>query len=118
VQQQEVHPRHLLLKNKGEKQGNKTMKKIMIAAAAAMLGIVANAASIQWGATVNFAAEDGTVYTAATAPAGSLVLVYLGSGTADWDAATVVNEGTVAYTVSMGSPTAKASGTFNFAANT
>ena len=94
------------------------MKKVMIAAAAAMLGIAANAASFTWNAAANFCAEDGSVYTAATAPAGSIVLVYLGSGTADWDAATVVNEGTVNFASSMGSVSSKAGGTFTFAANT
>ena len=92
------------------------MKKIMIAAAAAMLGIVANAASFEWGTTANFSAEDGSVLTAATAPAGSLVLVYLGSGEADWANAVVVNEGSVAYTASMGSTKALASGRFTFTA--
>lgn len=65
---------------------------LMIAAVAAMLGIAANAASVEWTSSYNFCAEDGTVYTAATAPAGSIVLVYLGSGTADWESAVVVNE--------------------------
>jgi hypothetical protein len=90
------------------------MKKLMIAAVAAMLGIAANAASFTWGANGNYCTEDGTVYTAATAPNGTFVLVYLGSGTADWDAATVVNEGSVAYTTAMGNTSAKATGTFKF----
>ena len=94
------------------------MKKIMIAAVAVMLGIAANAASVTWTSSYNFCAEDGSVLTAATAPAGSIVLVYLGSGTADWDNAVVVNEGSVAYTTSMGTTKAIASGKFAFTAKT
>ena len=89
------------------------MKKIMIATAAAMLGIAANAASIAWSATAyNYVDAEGAVYTAATAPAGTFVLAYLGSGTADWSNAVVVNEGTVGFSVAMGSTTAKASGSY------
>lgn len=90
------------------------MKKLMIAAALVCATAMSQAASIVWGASGNFVDEKGNVQTAMTAPAGKFVLVYLGNGTADWENATVVNEGTVAYKSAMGTLTAKASGTFNF----
>ena len=88
------------------------MKKLIIATAMVASAIIANAASVAWTSASNFCDAEGNVLTAATAPAGSIVLVYLGSGTADWDSATVVNTGTIKYTVSMGSTKAIVSGSF------
>ena len=92
------------------------MKKLMIAAAIVCAAAMSQAASISWGAATaaNYVDRDGNVMTAATADAGKFVLVYLGNGTADWESATVVNEGTVTFASSMGKNTAKAAGAFNF----
>ena len=89
------------------------MKKLMIAAAIVCAAVMSQAAQIKWTSTSNYVTKDGNLQTAATADAGTFVLCYLGNGTADWDHATVVNEGTVSYSTSMGG-SAKASGTFNF----
>ena len=89
------------------------MKKLMIAAAIVCAAAMSQAASIMWSSSKNYVTKDGTVQTAATADAGKFVLCYLGNGTADWDNAKVVNEGTVAYSTAMGG-TAKATGTFSW----
>ena len=88
------------------------MKKLIIAAAIVCAAAMSQAASILWSATGNYVTNEGKVQTAATADAGKFVLCYLGNGTADWENASVVNEGTVTYKSSMGSNTAKAAGTF------
>ena len=90
------------------------MKKLMIAAAIVCAAAMSQAASIVWSATGNYVTNEGNVQTSATADAGTFVLVYLGNGTADWENASVVNEGTVTYKSSMGSNTAKAAGTFGW----
>ena len=91
------------------------MKKLMIAVAIVCAAAMSQAAAITWGAgSVNFVDKDGAVHTAATAPAGKFVLVYLGNGTADWDSATVVNEGTVAFGNSVGKLSAKVSGRYSW----
>ena len=92
------------------------MKKLVIAAAIVCVAAMSQAASITWGAATaaNWVDKDGNVMTEAKADAGKFVLVYLGNGTADWDSATVVNEGTVTFASSMGKNTAKAAGAFNF----
>ena len=90
------------------------MKKLIIVAALALSATLANAASLTWGSNANFVDADGNVLTSATAPAGNIVLVYLGTGTADWDSAVAVQNATVNYASSMGKTTSKASTTFYF----
>ena len=92
------------------------MKKLIITAAIVCTAAMSQAAAISWGAATaaNYVDKNGTIMTQATADAGKFVLVYLGNGTADWDNATVVNEGTVTFASSMGKNTAKAAGTFGF----
>ena len=91
------------------------MKKLMIAAAIVCAAAMSQAASIMWSSSKNYVTKDGTTQTAATADAGKFVLCYLGNTTDgySWDKATVVNEGTVAYSTSMGG-TAKATGTYTW----
>ena len=86
----------------------------MIAAAIVCAAAMSQAASILWNSDYNYVTKDGAVQTAATADAGKFVLVYLGDGTADWSAATVVNEGTTNFGAAMGKAYAKATGTFYF----
>lgn len=90
------------------------MKKLIMAVAIVCATVAAQAASISWKSNFNYVTNDGAIQTAATADAGTFVLVYLGSGTADWDSAVVVNEGSVTYATAMGTQTAKALGAFNF----
>ena len=92
------------------------MKKLMIAAAIVCAATISQAASISWAAaSYNYVTKDGTVQTATTADAGKFVLVYLGNGTANWDAASVVNEGSVSYGASKsGGKYAKASGSYSW----
>lgn len=90
------------------------MKKLIIAVAIVCAAAMSQAASIKWSSDYNYVDKDGNVQTAATADAGKFVLVYLGNGTADWDSATVVNEGTTAFGNAMGKLSAKATGTFAF----
>lgn len=98
---------------RNNKKENK-MKKLIIAAAIVCAAVMSQAASIKWSSDYNYVDKDGNVQTAATADAGKFVLVYLGDGTADWDSAIVVNEGTTAFGNSMGKLSAKATGTFVF----
>ena len=88
----------------------------MIVAAIVCAATMSQAASITWGAatSANYVTKDGAVQTEATADVGKFVLVYLGNGTADWEKATVVNEGSVVYGASMGKLSAKASGSFTW----
>ena len=89
------------------------MKKLMIAAFAVAVAAVAQAASISWNATAyNYITKAGVVQTAATALEGDFVLAYLGTGTADWNNATVANVGTVSYGTVKGVANAKASGSY------
>ena len=90
------------------------MKKLIVVAALALSATLANAASLTWGSNANFVDADGNVLTSATAPAGNIVLVYLGTGTADWDSAVAVQNATVKYVSSMGSTTSTATTTFGF----
>lgn len=90
------------------------MTKLMIAAAIVCAAAFAQAASINWVANGNYVTSDGIVQTAATADVGTFVLVYLGNGTANWESATVVNEGTVTYASTKGTVSAKATGAYNF----
>ena len=71
------------------------MKKLIVVAALALSATLVNAASLTWGSNANFVDADGNVLTSATAPAGNIVLVYLGTGTADWDSAVAVQNATV-----------------------
>lgn len=94
------------------------MKKLLITMAVTVCGLAVNAAAINWAATGNLTDASGNVLTAATAPSGNLVLVYLGtSADYDWAKASVVDTATVAYTSSMGNTSAKATGKFEFTAN-
>ena len=89
------------------------MKKLMIAAAIVCAAAMSQAASISWGAgTKDFVTADGVVHTAATAPAGSFVLVYLGNGTADWSSTDVRSEANPTFGTSMGTATARVSGSY------
>ena len=90
------------------------MKKLIMSVAIVCATVAAQAASISWKSNFNYVTNDGAIQTAATADAGTFVLVYLGSGTADWDSAVVVNEGSVTYATAMGTQTAKALGAFMF----
>ena len=91
------------------------MKKLMIAAAVAVLGIAANAASIAWSANGDWVDyTTGAVLTEDTAPAGKIALYYLGNTTDgySYDDAVWVQDATVKFGNSMGTLSAKASGTF------
>ena len=90
------------------------MKKLIVVAALALSATLANAASLSWGSDANFVDADGNVLTSATAPAGNIVLVYLGTGTADWDNAVAVQNATVKYVNSMGATTSKTTTSFAF----
>lgn len=91
------------------------MKKIMIAAVAAMLGIAANAASFTWKSTANFTTDGATVATSAALNGGTFALVYLGdSENWGWKNATVVDTAAPNFQVSMGSSVAKTSKSFEF----
>ena len=90
------------------------MKKLMLVAAIVCAAAMSHAASINWAASsYNYVTLEGTVQTATTADAGTFVLCYLGTTTDyGWDKAVVVNEGSVAYSSSMGTTVAKASGSY------
>ena len=91
------------------------MKKILIAACAVALGMVVEAAQINWGAsTVNYVTSENVVQTSSTADAGTFVLVYLGndSSSINWSSATVVNEGAVSYGSGKSGSFARASGSY------
>ena len=92
------------------------MKKIMIAAAIVCAAAMSQAASINWAASsYNYVTKDGTVQTAATADAGKFVLVYLGTGEADWANATVVGDpGTISYGSGKSGAYARAGGVYSF----
>jgi len=92
------------------------MKKLMLAAAIVCAAAMAQAATIDWSCTsYNYVTKDGAVQTAVTADTGTFVLCYLGDTSTgySWDNAVVVNEGSVAYKNSMGSLSAKASGSYD-----
>lgn len=90
------------------------MKKIMITAAIVCAAVFAHGAAIDWSSTANYVTSDGVVQTAGTADVGTFVLVYLGNGSANWDGAIVVNEGTVAFGAAKGVTAAKVSGSYSF----
>ena len=94
------------------------MKKLMIAAAIVCAAAFSQAASISWQADTgyNFVDANGNVHTAATAPAGQFVLVYLGNGVgASWDNAKIVNVGSLDFgTSKSGDPTAKVTGSYKW----
>ncbi len=91
------------------------MKKLIIAAAIVCAAAMSQAASIDWGAgTKDFVTADGVVHTAATAPAGTFVLVYLGNGTADWSSTDVRSEANPTFGTSMGKATARVSGSYTW----
>ena len=84
-----------------------------------MFGLVAvtacavNAASFDWSAaTVNGTDGSGNTLTSAS-DAATFVLVYLGNGTADWDSAVAVQEGTWTVASSKGTNTAKVGGKYD-----
>ena len=89
------------------------MKKLIVVAALAVCATLANAASFEWKSTANLLDGDGNVATSTTAPAGNIVLVYLGT-TEDWSSPTVMQNATVNYASSMGNTTAKSTTTFAF----
>lgn len=89
------------------------MKKIMIALGAAVCAVAVNAASFSWACTGDMTDSSGTTLTSMS-PAGAIALVYLGSGTADWENAKVVQTATPQFSSSMGKTAAKVSANFNF----
>lgn len=90
------------------------MTKLIIAAAIVCTAALSQAAALNWKASGDYITKDGAIQTAATADAGTFVLVYLGNGAADWDGAIVVNEGTVGYGSGKSGAYAKANGTYNW----
>lgn len=89
------------------------MKKIMIALGAVVCAAVVNAASFSWACTGDMTDSNGNTLTSMS-PAGAIALVYLGSGTADWENAKVVQTATPQFSSSMGKTAAKVSANFNF----
>ena len=89
------------------------MKKLVMFGLAVATACAVNAASFDWAAgAVNGTDGSGNTLTSAS-DAATFVLVYLGnSGTADWDNATVVQEGTWTITSSKGTNNAKVGGTY------
>ena len=85
----------------------------MIALGAAVCAAAVNAASFSWACTGDMTDSSGTTLTSMS-PAGAIALVYLGSGTADWENAKVVQTATPQFSSSMGKTAAKVSANFNF----
>ena len=87
------------------------MKKLIVFGIAAIAACVVNAASFQWSANVNGVDGDGNVITKAS-DAATIVLAYLGNGTADWDSAVAVQTGTWNIGTSKGVSSAKVGGNY------
>lgn len=88
------------------------MKKMIVFGIAAIAACAVNAASFQWSATsVNGVDGDGNVLTKAS-DAATIVLAYLGNGTADWDSAVAVQTGDWAITSAKGKTNAKVGGVY------
>jgi hypothetical protein len=87
------------------------MKKLIVFGIAAIAACAVNAASFQWSANVNGVDGDGNVITKAS-DAATIVLAYLGNGTADWDSAVAVQTGTWNIGTSKGVSTARVGGNY------
>jgi len=65
------------------------MKKLIVMAAIAIVAGMTQAAQLKWGSgSLNMVDDKGNMLT--TAPSVNFALVYLGTGTANWDSATKV----------------------------
>ena len=88
------------------------MKKMIVFGIAAIAACAVNAASFAWAAaSVNGTDGSGTVLTS-TSDAATIVLAYLGNGTADWDSAVAVQTGTWTIKSAKGKNTATVGGNY------
>ena len=87
------------------------MKKLVVFGLAAVAACAANAAAFTWASPANGTDGTGNTLTSAS-DAATFVLVYLGNGTADWDNAVEVQQGTWTVATVKGTSTAKVTGTY------